>query len=159
MPTYLTQTQMLTLKPYPPKSIYLRWLSPLNMWEGWLFSGDFDPKTNVDETMELSSADGRAAVAVRWASTDTLTVRAGDLSEAQWLTFTTIFDSPQVYRQYANGQRIPVLVAASAMATRTSSDGRYTFDLDIKLPSRTNALPPQIRGWQCASAKWACGHH
>jgi hypothetical protein len=73
------------------------------------------------------------------ASTDSLTVRAGDLSEAQHQALSTILDSPQVYRQYGTGQRQPVLVAASATATRTSSDGRYTFELDIKLPAR-NAL-------------------
>ena len=115
------------------------WLSPLNTWEGWLFSGDFDPKTSIDEATDLSTADGRATVAVRRVGADMLTVRAGDLSEAQWLALTTILDSPQVYRQYANGRRKPVLVAASVTATRTSSDGRYTFEFDIKLPSR-NAI-------------------
>jgi hypothetical protein len=76
---------------------------------------------------------------VRRAGTNTLTVRAGDLSETQHQTLSTILDSPQVYQQYLSGQRLPVLVAASATATRTSSDGRYTFELDIKLPAR-NAL-------------------
>jgi hypothetical protein len=139
MPTYLAQPLTLTLQPCPATGVYLRWLSPLNTWEAWLFSGDFDPKTSLDEASDLSTADGRATVAVRRAGTDTLTVRAGDLSEAQHQALSTILDSPQVYRQYANGQRVPVLVAASATATRTSSDGRYTFDLDIKLPAR-NAL-------------------
>jgi hypothetical protein len=78
-------------------------------------------------------------VAVRRAGADTLTVRAGDLSEAQHQALTTILDSPTVYQQAPSGRRIPVLVAASATASRTSSDGRYTFELDIKLPSR-NAL-------------------
>jgi hypothetical protein len=139
MPTYLAQPLTLTIAACPPIGIYLRWLSPLNTWEGWLFSGDFDPKTSVDEATDLSTADGRATIAVRRPGTDSLTVRAGDLSEAQHQALSTILDSPQVYRQYATGQRIPVLVAASATATRTSSDGRYTFDLDIKLPFR-NAL-------------------
>jgi hypothetical protein len=136
---YLAQPRTLILQPCPPTGVYLRWLSPLNMWEGWLFNGDFDPKTSVDEATELSTSDGRAAVAVRRTGTDMLTVRAGDLSEAQWLALTTLLDSPQVYRQYANGQCIPVLVAASATASRTSSDGHYTFEADIKLPNR-NAL-------------------
>jgi hypothetical protein len=70
---------------------------------------------------------------------DTLTVSAGDLSEAQHQALSTILDSPQVYRQMPSGQRIPVLVAASVTASRTSSDGRYTFEVDIKLSNR-NAL-------------------
>jgi hypothetical protein len=139
MAMYLAHPLTLTLAACPPTGVYLRWLSPLNTWESWLFSGDFDPKTSIDEASELSTADGQATVAVRRAGTDRLTVRAGDLSEAQHQALTTLLDSPQVHRQYATGQRIPVLVAASATATRTSSDGRYTFDLDIKLPSR-NAL-------------------
>ncbi|MGI4822679.1 MAG: hypothetical protein ACRYFV_15830 [Janthinobacterium lividum] len=106
---------------------------------GWLFSGDFDPKTEVTEATDQSTADGRATVAVRRAGTDSLTVRAADLSEAQHQALNTILDSPQVYQRLLSGQRISVLVAPSAIATRTSSDGRYTFELDIKLPAR-NAL-------------------
>jgi hypothetical protein len=139
MATYLADPLTLALQFCPPPGVYLRWLTPLGEWPGWLFSGDFDPKTSIDEASDLSTADSRATVAVRRAGTDSLTVRAGDLSEAQWQGLTTILDSPQVYRQYANGRLEPVLVAASATATRTSSDGRYTFELDIKLPSR-NAL-------------------
>jgi hypothetical protein len=139
MPTYLAQPLTLAVQQCAPPSVYLRWLSPLNTWEGWLFSGDYDPKTSIDEATDLSTADGRATVAVRRAGTDSLTVRTGDLSEAQHQALSTILDSPQVYQQTASGQRIPVLVAASATATRTSSDGRYTFELDIKLPAR-NAL-------------------
>jgi hypothetical protein len=79
------------------------------------------------------------SVAVRRAGVDTLTVRAGDLSEAQHQALSTILDSPQVYQQFADGSRQPVLVAANASATRTSSDGRYQLELDVKLPAR-NAL-------------------
>jgi hypothetical protein len=139
MPTYLARPLTLQLQPCSLVGIYLRWLTPIGEWAGWLFAGDIDSKASIDEASDLSTADGRATVAVRRAATDTLTVRAGDLSEAQHQALSTILDSPQVYRQYASGQRIPVLVAASATASRTSSDGRYTFELDIKLPSR-NAL-------------------
>jgi hypothetical protein len=139
MATYLARPLTLALQFCPPPGIYLRWLSPVGEWAGWLFSGDFDSKTNIDEATDLSIADGRATVAVRRAGTDTLTVRAGDLSEAQHQALSTLLDSPQVYRQLASGQRVPVLVSASATASRTSSDGRYTFELDIKLPAR-NAL-------------------
>jgi hypothetical protein len=139
MPTYLARPLTLQLQPCSLVGIYLRWLTPIGEWAGWLFSGDVDPKTSIDEATDLSTADGRATVAVRRAGADTLTVRAGDLSEAQHQALTTILDSPTVYQQLPNGRRIPVLVSASATATRTSSDGRYTFELDIKLPSR-NAL-------------------
>jgi hypothetical protein len=106
---------------------------------GWLFSGDFDPKTTIDEATDLSTADGHATVAVRRASTDSLTVRTGDLSAVQHQALSTILDSPQVYRQYANGARLPVLVLPDSSSMRTSADGKHELELQIKLPAR-NAL-------------------
>jgi hypothetical protein len=75
---------------------------------------------------------------VRRAGTDTLTVRAGDLSTAQHEALSTILDSPQVYRQFSSGLRIPVLVSASATAPRTSADGKHELELEIKLPARNS---------------------
>jgi len=120
-------------------AIYLRFLSPLGTWPGWLFQGDFDTKTDVAEASDIATADSRANVAVRRAGIDTLTVRAGDLSEAQHRALSTILDSPQVYQQLADGTRLPVLVAANASLSRTSSDGKYQVELEVKLPAR-NAL-------------------
>jgi hypothetical protein len=54
--------------PYPPSGAYLRWLSPLGNWEGWLFSGDYDHKTEATESTDLSTADGLAMLVVRQAS-------------------------------------------------------------------------------------------
>jgi hypothetical protein len=136
---YLAKPLTLTLESCPPAGIYLRWLTPLGTWEGWLFAGDVDDKTSIDEASELSTADGHATVAVRRAGTDTLTVRAGDLSTQQHQALSTILDSPTMYRQYPSGQRVPVLVAASATAARTRSDGKHQLELEVKLPAR-NAL-------------------
>jgi hypothetical protein len=118
--------------------IYLRWLTPLGEWPGWLFQGDFDNKTDLADATDLATADARAQVAVRRAGLDTLTVRAGDLSTAQHRALSTILDSPQVYQQLADGSRLPVLVTASASATRTSSDGKHQLELDIRLPARNS---------------------
>jgi hypothetical protein len=118
---------------------YLRWLSPMSTWEGWLFAGDVDTKTDITDATDLSTADGRATVAVRRAGTDTLTVRAGDLSDAQHEALSTLLDSPQVYRQLPGGAKLPVLVVANSSLSRTSSDGRHELELAIKLPAR-NAL-------------------
>jgi hypothetical protein len=137
--SYLAKPLVLKLDVCPPAGVYLRWLSPLGEWCAWLWSGDQDHKTSIDEASDLSTVDGRSTVAVRRAGTDTLTVRTGDLSEAQHQALSTILDSPQVYRQYPSGQRIPVLVAASATAPRTSSDGKHQLELEVKLPAR-NAL-------------------
>lgn len=136
---YLAKPLTFTLEPCPPPGVYLRWLSPLNTWEGHLFTGDVDEKTSIDEATDLATADGRATVAVRRPGTDTLTVRAGDLSTAQHTALSTILDSPQVYRQYPSGQRQPVLVSASATAARTNADGKHELELEIKVPAR-NAL-------------------
>ncbi len=135
---YLALPLTLTLQP-ACTGTYLRWLSPLNTWEGWLFGGDVDTKTDVVDATDISTADGRAQVAVRRAGLDTLTVRTGDLSEAQHAALSTILDSPQVYQQLANGSRLPVLIAANASLTRTSSDGKYEIELAYTLPAR-NAL-------------------
>ncbi|MDJ0367389.1 hypothetical protein QMK33_19750 [Hymenobacter sp. H14-R3] len=135
---YLAQPLLLQLQP-ACAGTYLRWLSPLGTWPGWLFTGDSDPKTETTDATDISTADARATVAVRRAATDTLVVRAGDLSTAQHQALTTLLDSPQVYQQLADGRRIPVLVLANSSASRTSSEGRHELELTIKLPTR-NAL-------------------
>lgn len=122
-------------------AIYLRFLSPLGTWDGWLFGNNgavTDRKTDLAEASDISSADQRVSVAVRRAGIDTLTVRTGDLSEAQHQALSTILDSPQVYQQFADGSRRPVLVATNASVSRTSSDGRYQLELDVKLPARNS---------------------
>jgi hypothetical protein len=136
---YLAKPLILTLEPCPPSGVYLRWLSPLGEWCGWLFAGDVDTNTDLLEPTDLATADARTTVAVRRAGVDKLTVRTGDLSEAQHQALSTILDSPQVYRQYPSGLRQPVLVSASTTAPRTSSDGKHQLELEIKLPAR-NAL-------------------
>jgi hypothetical protein len=134
---YLAQPLLLQIQP-GCQGVYLRWLDNLGGWPAWLFSGDQDLKSQV-EASETQTTDSRASVAVRRAGTDTLTVRAGDLSTQQHQALSTILDSPQVYRQYPNGQRVPVLVSASATAPRSSADSRHELELEIKLPPR-NAL-------------------
>jgi hypothetical protein len=125
-----------------PNACYLRWLSPLGTWEGFLFGNNgavTDTKIDITDATELSTADGRATLAVRRASTDTLTVRAGDLTDAQHEALSTLLDSPQVYRQMPGGAKVPVLVVPGSSLSRTSSDSKHELELAIKLPAR-NAL-------------------
>lgn len=136
---YLAKPLTFTLAPCPPAGVYLRWLSPLGEWCGWLFTGDVDTNTDLTDPTDLATADARTTVALRRAGTDTLTMRTGDLSTAQHAALSTVLDSPQVYRQYPSGQRQPVLVSASAAAPRTSSDGKHQLEFEVKLPAR-NAL-------------------
>ncbi|MGI4872070.1 MAG: hypothetical protein ACRYFX_12935 [Janthinobacterium lividum] len=139
MSTYLANPLTLQLRPACANTVYLRWLSPLGTWEGWSFAGVADDKTSVAEATDIATADARYAVAVRRAGVDTLTVRADDLTAAQHQALTTLLDSPQVYRQYPDGSREPVLVADNATTTRSTDGTRFTLEVDIKLPSR-NAL-------------------
>jgi hypothetical protein len=136
---YLAKPLTLTLAPCPTAGVYLRWLSPLGEWCGWLFAGDVDTKTDVADPTDVATADARTTIALRRAGTDSLTVRTGDLSTEQHAALSTILDSPTVYRQYANGLRQSVLVSGSATAPRTSADGKHELELEIKLPAR-NAL-------------------
>jgi hypothetical protein len=139
MATYLAKPLTLTLQLCSPPGVYLRWLTPLGEWGGWLFAGDVDTSTELTDPTDLATADARTTVALRRAGTDKLTVRTGDLSSEQHAALSTLLDSPQVYRQYATGLRQPVLVSASATTPRTSSDGKHVLELEIKLPAR-NAL-------------------
>jgi hypothetical protein len=136
--SYLAQPLQLQLQP-ACAGTYLRWLTPLGDWPGWLFAGDIDDKTDVAEATDIATADGRTAVAVRRAATDTLTIRTGDLTDSQHAALTTLLDSPQVYRQLANGARQPVLVLANSSVSRTNADGRHELELTLNLPNR-NAL-------------------
>ena len=135
---YLAQPLTLQLASCLGPGVYLRWLTPLNTWEGWLFVGDVDTKTDLTDPTDLATADARTTVALRRAGTDSLTVRTGDLSTEQHAALSTILDSPQVYRQYTNGLRQSVLVSASATAPRTSAEGKHELELEIKLPARNS---------------------
>jgi hypothetical protein len=137
--SYLAKPLVLKLDFCPAPGVYLRWLSPLGEWCGWLFAGDVDTTTDLLDPTDVATADARTTVAVCRAGVDKLTVRTGNLSEAQHQALSTILDSPQVYRQYGNGLRQPVLVSASTTAPRTSSDGKHQLELGIQLPAR-NAL-------------------
>lgn len=139
--TYLAQPLTLQLRPACGNPVYLRWLSPLGTWEGWLFSDNAasDLKTEVTEATDVSTADNRYAVAVRRVAQGTLTVRADNLTATQHAALSTLLSSPAVYRQYADGTRQPVLVAANASTTRSSTDTRSTLELDVRLPA-ANAL-------------------
>ena len=136
MATYLAQPLTLQLRPACPTDCYLRWLSPLGTWEGWAFDGVIDDKTDITEATDISTADSRHTVAVRRAGVDTLTVRAGDLTAAQHQALTTLLDSPQVYRQLLDGQRIPVSVANNATTTRNTDGTKFTLEVEIRLPAR-----------------------
>lgn len=137
--SYLAQPLLLQLQP-TCTGTYLRWLSPLGTWEGWLFPGDLDTKTEVTDATDLATPDARAQVAVRRAGLDTWIVRAGDLTTAQHQAIAeSLLSSPQVYEQLPDGRRRPVFVSPSATAGRTSADTRHELELEVKLPPR-NAL-------------------
>jgi hypothetical protein len=138
MPSYLAIPLVMQLRP-ACAGTYLRWLSPIDTWEGWLFEGDVDTKTDLAEATDISSADARVSVAVRRPGADTLVVRTGDLSDAQHAALATILDSPQVYRQLPDSTRQPVLVSANTSITRTSAEGKHELELELKLPAR-NAI-------------------
>jgi hypothetical protein len=67
---YLAIPLTLTLALCPPASVYLRWLSPLGEWCGWLFAGDVDTSTELTDPTDLATADTRTTVALRRAGTD-----------------------------------------------------------------------------------------
>ena len=136
---YLAKPLILKIAQCSSSGTYLRWLTGLGTWEGWLFPGDVDTKTKLGDSTSLATADARATVAVRWPGTDTLTLRAGDLSEVQAQALSTLLDSPQVYQQFADNSRVPVLVVPDSNFSRTSADGKHELELSILLPAR-NAL-------------------
>ena len=148
MPTYLAQPLTLQLLP-ACAGPYLRWLTPLGEWPGWLFAGDLDTKTDVADATAISTADARATVAVRRAAADTLTVRAGDLSAAQHAALSTLLDSPQVYQQLANGTRIPVLVdpSASPPAPRPMAATSWNWPLSYPLAPARRPARWSARRW------------
>jgi hypothetical protein len=136
---YLAKPLTLTLEQCPPiNAVYLRWLTPISTWEGWAFDSG-EVKTQVQDSTQTSVTDSRNTVAVQRPVLDLLTVQASNLSAAQWEGLVSILSSPQVYRQYSNGARQPVLVSADASAVRLSSATRSELEFTITLPAR-NAL-------------------
>lgn len=134
---YYTQPVTIQLAPVClDRGVYLRWLSPLGHWEGWFFDGQVDDATALDNP--TSYRPGRATLAVARPGVATQQLRTSNLTAAQHQALTTLLDSPQVYRQYPNGQLVPVYVVPGG-GTRTSADTRHEFEVTIELPRR-NAL-------------------
>ena len=137
---YLAHPLTLQLQPCPAKGYYLRWLTFLGTWEGWLFTGAADRKSEVAEATAITTADTRYSVAVRRAGLRTLTVRSDNLTAGQYDALVgSLLTSPQVYRQFPDGTRQPVLVAANASTTRSTDATRFSLELDLTLPAY-NAL-------------------
>lgn len=127
-----TQPFLLQLQSYcPGQGVYLRWLSSLGNWEGWLFEGDID-FTTEPEAGSVFRASGSPAKVLRRPGAQKQLLRAGDLLPGQWDGLSTILTSPQVYIQDAAGQLTPVTVTAGP-ATRSSADTRTEFDVEVVL--------------------------
>jgi hypothetical protein len=135
---YLAKPLTLTIEQCPPPNVcYLRWLSNLGTWEGWAWTTG-EVKAQVDNPTQISTADGRTDVAVQRPASGRLTLIADDLSPAQYDALVSILSSPQVYRQYSNGARQPVLVAADSNATRLASATKSELEITISLPNRND---------------------
>ncbi|RFP65928.1 hypothetical protein D0N36_06910 [Hymenobacter lapidiphilus] len=122
----------------PAPGIYLRWLSPLGAWDGWLFDGDFDDAKMPEAGSVFRPAASAAPQVLQRPGGARQLLRAGDLSPAQHEALTSIMTSPQVFVQAASGRLTPVTVVPVTTG-RTSSDTRTTFDVEIELPT-PNAL-------------------
>lgn len=120
--------------PAPGRPYYLRWQTWLGNWEGWLFSGEADTKVAQDAPVSLATEDGNT-LAIAKPGAETLTLRAGNLSTAQHRAICTLVTAPQVYLQAQNGALTPVYVADNSAGSRTTTDSRHTFQVDIILPA------------------------
>ncbi|TGD80299.1 hypothetical protein [Hymenobacter wooponensis] len=130
-----TQPLVIQLQPYCPGSgVYLRWLSPLGNWEGWLFEGDIDDSTPAPTGNTFQPARG-AALKLRSTTSTRRLLRAGNLTPRQHAVLSTLQDSPQVYMQDAGGALMPVTVVP-ATTGRTSAESRTEFDVEIDLGPR-----------------------
>lgn len=120
----------------PVRGVYLRWLSaPGGNWEGWLFEGEADTKYSLDSATSYSPADSSSQVALQRPLQEVLTVRAGNLSQAQHTALSSILSSPAVFIQERSGARTPVLVADNAAAARTTADGKHVLSIEIQPPA------------------------
>lgn len=120
--------------PAPARPYYLRWLSALGNWEGWLFSGEADTKNGVSEASSTTSQEGITTALAR-AGQEAVTVRAGGLTTAQHRALATILTSPQVYLEGPDGARLPVYLVDNSSTSRSTSEGRHVIQLDILLPA------------------------
>ncbi|TGE04773.1 hypothetical protein [Hymenobacter fodinae] len=135
-----TQPFVLQLQPAcPGQGVYLRWLSPLGNWEGWLFEGDTD-HTTTPEAGSVFRPAGSAAQVLQRPGIQKHLLRAGNLLPGQWDGLSTLLTSPQVYVQDEAGTLTPVTVLAGP-ATRSSAETRTEFDVELDL----GALNPLTR--------------
>ena len=135
---YYTRPQRIALNHCPEQGIYLRWLSPLGSWDGWLFSGDIDTSVSLENATSYRPGAGRYTVARQRPGVDGQLLRTGNLKAAEHQALTTLLDSPQVYEQFADGRREPRYVLPNNSATRTSADGLYEFDVQLEVRRRNS---------------------
>lgn len=126
--------QIVHCPPAPARPYYLRWYSSQGNLEGWLFLGEADDKVGVEGAVSLAREDGTTE-AISKPLTETVTVRAGNLSTAQHRGLVTILSAPQVYLQAPDGTRTPVYVVDNSAGSRSTSEGRHVLEIALLLPA------------------------
>jgi hypothetical protein len=139
---YEARTQLYTIQIRhcsPDRGLYLRWQTNRGNWEGWLFDGQQDTKYSVDNPTSYSPADVANLVALARPGQVLVTIRTGNLSQAQLQGLASLLTSTMVFIQDSQGNLTPVMVAENATASSSTSDGKQVLALDI-LPPPPNSL-------------------
>lgn len=124
----------------PPFGVLLRWISPKNNFETWLFAGKTTKVLDISEAVLFTGDDERITETLFKQGNENITLRAMNFTAKQAEGIATLFISPKVYAYFPDSAE-PVLVQI-ATGTFTSVDElikRQSLTFEIILP-KINAL-------------------
>ena len=129
-----TQTKLIKLvNKCNPKAVYLRWLSPLGNYEGYLFAGKKQQDIETENAVTFRSADSRHDETKSRTANPVYLLRTvvPDRSTAKALQH--LFTSPKV-KAVIEGKEYDVTVSSNGATLFSDADKRQFLDVQITLP-------------------------
>ena len=123
-----------------PYGVLLRWISPENNFETWLFSGKTTKVIDVNDSVLFAGEDDRQTETLYKQGETNITLRTMNFSPNQAEGLATLFTSPKVYAYFPNSdEAIPVQINNGTFVSVDQLVKHQTLSFEIILP-KLNAL-------------------
>jgi hypothetical protein len=123
-----------------PHGVLLRWISPSNNFESWLFAGKTTKVTDVNESVLFAGADERQTETLYKQGETNITLRTMNFTAKQAEGIATLFTSPKVYAYFPDSdEAIPVQINEGTFVSVDQLVKHQTLTFEIILP-KTNSL-------------------
>jgi len=123
-----------------PYGVLLRWISPQNNFESWLFAGKTTKVIDVKDSVLYQGTDERQTETLYKQGETNITLRTMNFTQKQAEGLATLFTSPKVYAYFPNSdEAIPVQINAGTFVSVDELVKHQTLSFEIILP-KINSL-------------------